>query len=563
MDGRPTSGVPTYYDAQPAGRTGSKAGERGFGMTTTAAATARLIADAGIERVFGLPGGEVLVLIDELRQAGVDFVLMRHEANAGIAAAVYGKLRRQPGVVLATLGPGAANLMLPIANAYLDQEPLVAISAQIPSEFPASHTHQLLPLHDVYRPMAKYVAAITTETVHDAVPRAIAAAIERPLGVSYLTLSAREALKPARPGAAAATDSRRTPSEPATVAAVARELTTTLKAATRPLVLIGLGADDAIAAPLRRWLDAWNLPFAVTPKVKGIVDETSDRFVGVVGGMAADGLMCDALAASDARIGFGLDPVEIDKTWHADLPITWVLESPNACGIVPAGTSLVNHAALLEALAATPPPASWDAPFADYQEKRRDLLQGDGGAADTMWPGDIIRALASVAPPETIVTTDVGSHKYLFGQFWPSRQPSTFWMSNGLSAMAYGLSAAIGAKLARPDVPVIAAVGDGGFSMNAQELETAERVGAPFVTIVLEDGSYSLIKLAQEGRKLPPYRMDFGPIDSVRIAEACGVEGLRTTDPGELAEAAKRAIAGRRSLVVGVPVCYEDYRRLF
>ena len=112
-------------------------------MMTTAAAAARVIADAGIERVFGLPGGEVLVLIDELRKASVDFVLMRHEANAGIAAAVYGKLRGQPGVVLATLGPGAANLMLPIANAFLDQEPLVAISAQIPGEFPASHTHQL------------------------------------------------------------------------------------------------------------------------------------------------------------------------------------------------------------------------------------------------------------------------------------------------------------------------------------------------------------------------------------------------------------------------------------
>ena len=105
-------------------------------------------------------------------------------------------------------------------------------------------------------------------------------------------------------------------------------------------------------------------------------------------------------------------------------------------------------------------------------------------------------------------------------------------MSNGLSGMAYGLSAAIGAKLARPDAPVLAAVGDGGFSMNAQELETAERVGAPFVTVVLEDGSYSLIKLAQEGRKLEPYRMDFGPIDTVKMAEACGVEGLRTSDPG-------------------------------
>src|SRR3979490_2780096 len=128
---------------------------------TVAAATARALADAGIDRVFGLPGGEVLVLMDELRRAGVDFVLMRHEANAGIAAAVYGKLRRQPRVVLTTLGPGAANLMVPLADAFLDQEPLLAISAQIPGEFPATHTHQLLPLHDAYRPIARYVSTIT------------------------------------------------------------------------------------------------------------------------------------------------------------------------------------------------------------------------------------------------------------------------------------------------------------------------------------------------------------------------------------------------------------------
>src|SRR5918994_1721003 len=138
-------------------------------MPSTAALIARALAAAGIDRVFGLPGGEVLVLIDELRRASVDFVLMRHEANAGIAAAVYGKLRRHPGVVLATLGPGAANLMLPVANAFLDQEPLVAISAQIPGEFPTSHTHQRLPLHDIYRPVAKYVATVTADTVRDVV----------------------------------------------------------------------------------------------------------------------------------------------------------------------------------------------------------------------------------------------------------------------------------------------------------------------------------------------------------------------------------------------------------
>ena len=114
-----------------------------------------------------------------------------------------------------------------------------------------------------------------------------------------------------------------------------------------------------------------------------------------------------------------------------------------------------------------------------------------------------------------------------------------------------------------PDVPVLAAVGDGGFSMNAQELETAERVGAPFITVVLEDGSYSLIKLAQENRKLPLHRMDFGPIDTVKMAEACGVQALRTTNPDELAAAVSQAVAQKRSLVVGVPVNYADYKLLF
>ena len=129
-------------------------------MGTTAAAVAQALADAGIERVFGLPGGEILVLIDELRRAGIDFVLMRHESNAGIAAAVYGKLRRQPGVVLTTLGPGAANLMLPLSSSLLDQEPLLAISAQVPDDWPATHTHQLLPLLETYGPIARYVGRI-------------------------------------------------------------------------------------------------------------------------------------------------------------------------------------------------------------------------------------------------------------------------------------------------------------------------------------------------------------------------------------------------------------------
>ena len=542
-------------------------------MATVAAVTARALADAGITRVFGLPGGEVLVLIDELRRAGVDFVLMRHESNAGIAAAVYGKLQRQPGVVLTTLGPGAANLMLPLTSAMLDQEPLLAISAQIPDEFPASHTHQLLPLHDVYRPVTRYVEKITTENAGQVVSRAVAECLTRPFSAAYLTLSAREALKEMTSGGGsirAASSGKGDPggsipvSTPAGDADVeAAALVARLQTAARPLVLVGLGTDPANAGPLRKWLTDWNLPVAVTPKVKGIVDETATSFVGVVGGMAADGLMCQALERADLLIGFGLDPVEIDKTWHAELPILWMLEVPNACGRIPEGARLVDHRQLLNALAEHEPRPTWNEPFADIRRTRSEMLQARAHSENAMWPGDVVASMASVLPDETIVTTDVGSHKYLFGQFFPSRRPETFWMSNGLSGMAYGLSAAIGAKLARPAAPVVAVVGDGGFSMNCQELETAERIGAPFITLVLEDHSYSLIKLAQEGRQLEPYRMDFGPIDSVKVAEACGIEGLRTADPSTLQAATRGALSSGRSLVVAVPIDYRDYKRLF
>ena len=535
--------------------------------STVAAAVAGALAQAGIDRVFGLPGGEILVLMDELRRAGVDFVLMRHEADAGIAAAVYGKLRRQPGVVVTTLGPGAANLMLPLGNAALDQEPLLAISAQIPDDFPPSHTHQLLPLLDLYRPLCRCVSRITKGNAREIVANALAECMRRPYGPAYLTLSAREAVADADPSSgvskATAIDGRAGGTQ-----ARARDVTSLLAEAKRPLVLIGLGADTANSTRIRQWISAWNLPVAVTPKVKGIIDETASTFVGVIGGLAADGLMCEALQAADILIGFGLDPVEIDKTWHAELPIQWILEAPNVGGIVPAGHELVDHAELLDILIAQPVPAEWGAPFEEIQKARRGLLRRNAqpardAEAGTMWPGDIVSALSAALPPETIVTTDVGSHKFLFGQFWPSRQPGTFWMSNGLSGMGYGLSAAIGARLARPDAPLLAAVGDGGFSMNAQELETAERVGARFLTVVLEDNSYSLIKLSQERKKLAPYGTDFTPIDTVKMADACGVEAIRTTDPATLAAAARDAVDRRGSLVIAVPVDYADYRLLF
>jgi acetolactate synthase-1/2/3 large subunit len=532
-----------------------------------AEAVADELGRAGIDRVFGLPGGEVTVLMDALRRRGIPFELCRHEASAAFMAAVYGKLKGVPGVALATLGPGAANLLLPLANCWLDREPLVAITADIPTSWPVQHTHQRLPLREIYGPVVKSAEAITSLNARAAVRRAVALANEEPLGPTYLTLSAEDAT--AKTPLPSAADQDQAASEYVAAdgaEAAAAELRERLAAAERPLVLVGLGARQQHAAPLRQWLERWNLPVAVTPKVKGIVDETDPRFVGVVGGMSIDALMVEALREADLIIGFGFDPTEVDKRWHAELPILWVLESPQATGIVPAREIIAAaHAPLLDRLTAKAPPREWPDTFAGVRQQRLGTMQGQdrpAPPAGAVEPTALVRALAEAVPAETIVATDVGSHKYLFGQFWPSREPLTFFMSNGLSGMGYGLPAAIGAKLARPDVPVLAVVGDGGFSMNSQELETARRLGAPVITVVLADASYSLIRHGQAGRGLPNYGVDFTPIDSVLTARACGVNGLRATTPAEITKAVRSAVAANEALVVEVPVDAEAWRGL-
>jgi acetolactate synthase-1/2/3 large subunit len=529
---------------------------------TVAEAVADELARAGVDRAFGLPGGEVLHLLDAMRRRGIEFTLCRHEASAGVAAAVYGKLRGTAGVVVATLGPGASNLLFPIANSLLDREPLLAISAQLPDSHPPGHTHQRLPLLEVFGPVTKMAAAVQPGHSRATVREAVRAATTEPLGPAYLTLAAEDARAPEDARASEADE--RAPAagaaapQPVNPAAAAAALTGRLAAASRPLVLVGLGTRWSDAAGLRRWLKGWNLPHGVTPKAKGMVDETGPGFVGVFGGMAIDGVMLEALAAADLVVGFGLDPVEIDKTWHATTDIAWVLESPGATGRVPAGALMAAHHGLLEALAERPPGA-WSDPFEPMRARRRELLEAGRGS---LRPTGVLTAVHEGAPGNTVVSTDVGSHKFLFGQFWPSREPAGFWMSNGLSGMGYGLPAAIGAKLARPDLPVLAVMGDGGFAMMSQELETARRAGAPVVAVVLVDGSLSLIRIGQENRGLPNQGVDFGPIDSVLTAHAAGVEGVRVESAAELTAAVRAAFAAGRTTVIEVPVDPDSYRGL-
>jgi acetolactate synthase-1/2/3 large subunit len=532
----------------------------GATRASVAEAMAAELRTLGVDRVFGVPGGEVLFLIDALRREGIEFAVCRHEADAGLAAAVYGKLKRTTGVVLTTLGPGAANLMLPLANSWLDREPLLAISAATPAAWSFDRTHQKLPLLETYGSVTKLADAVTPFNCRGLLRRAVAATLAEPAGPALLTLSADHAVLAAEDTVGEPSDtSSRLLSASAAVDA-AHRLYRLLAAAERPVVLLGLGVRAENVDALRGWLDRWQLPVGVTPKVKGIVDENAPNFIGTVGGMAIDSAVREALSHADLIVGFGLDPSEIDGSWHTELPIVWALESPWATGMVPTrGLLAAVHADLLRELGGEAPRA-WDDPFETLRHSRIETFERDGADKANLTPVAVVRTLAKVFPPETILVTDVGSHKYVFGQFWPSRQPETFFMSNGLSGMGYGLPAAIGAKLARPEAPVLAVLGDGGFSMNSQELETAKRLGAPFVTVVLADRSYSLIRIGQENRGLTRYGVDFDPIDSVLTAQACGIDAVRATTAAELEAAVAPAIGTRTPLLVEIPIDADDYR---
>jgi acetolactate synthase-1/2/3 large subunit len=530
---------------------------------SVADAVAVELALAGVDRVFGLPGGEILRLIEAMRRHSIEFVLCRHEADAGLMAANYGKMRGVPGVVLATLGPGASNLLLPITSSLLDREPLVAISAQVPDAWGTSRTHQRLQLLRAYSAVTKYSGAITASTCRDEVRCALRAAAAEPAGPAYLTLSSDVAGEADSSGIGGQTPSGNESGALSLVSPTeaAAEILRRLELATSPVLALGVATDNKNAHLIRRWVDEWNLPVVVTPKAKGIVDEDSPRFCGVVGGMAMDRQMVSALRQSDLIVGFGLDPVEIDGDWHELFPILWVLESAWATGALPRSDVVtVNHGDLIPHLIAAGAPKSWDDPMIEVRALRhRVFYEQADRRSDALSPVEVVRALAAIFPPDTIVATDVGSHKYLFGQFWPSHVPGAFLMSNGLSGMGYGLPAAIGAKLAHPDRVVLAAVGDGGFSMNSQELETARRIGAPIVVVVLADGSYSLIRIAQSRQGLPRYGVDFDRINNVMAARACGVRASRVSTSAELRRAARNALNSRETTVIEVPIDADDY----
>ncbi len=520
-------------------------------MANHAEAIAQTLRARGVHWAFGLPGGEIVAFIDACRRAGLRFLLTGHESSAAWMAQVVGQMTGTPGLCIATLGPGATNLITGVANAWLDRAPMLAVTAQIPSRTIDTMTHQRLPLDRLFSAVAKGSFCVGENDAVEIVARAMdLAAAPRP-GPVHIALANDLAVQEYQGSTEAPLLSKKHES------GAVEEIVARVNASERPLVLIGLAAIPAV----RTLIDKLQSPFLVTPKAKGIASEDHPLFAGVASGMAIDKEIVDTIHAADLILAVGFDPVECDKTWFADVPIVALDTASMAEGkyrpLEAIGDLRAMLATLAEGISSAKP---WPPELLDG--RRAAIQRTPAESATGLSPLRLIEELRAVFPRDGIATCDVGSHKLVMGQFWRCYEPGTFLMSNGLSGMGFGVPAAIAAQLVAPEKAVLAVVGDGGMLMMLHDLALIRELALPVIVVVLVDRSLSLIRVSAERRGFTPYGVDFNPPDFTRIAQAFGIGSQRANSIRAVKACVETALAKRIPFLLEVPIDSREYSDL-
>ena len=521
-----------------------------------------------VEFVFGIPGEETLDLSEALdRSRQITFVPTRHEQGAAFMADAYGRLTGEPGVCLATLGPGATNLATGVGDATLDHAPLVALTGQ--TGLAGMHketTHQYIDTVEMLRPMTKWNTRLHhPRMVAEAVRKAFSiAAAEKP-GATHLELPADVMEAPV--------DGRPMPRgpEPLVPADPVGLLRTTelLEAAARPVLLVGNGVvRQGASQALRTLCDQTGLRAITTFMGKGVLDAADPHFL-FTAGLRSQDYPQGLLGQADLVVCVGYDMIEWPPSaWNPDgrqriVCIDTVPPEIDA-HFVPEVELTGDLSAILFQLAGllegktvrrleTRP----------YRRAMRSVLDAGTDGDFPIKPQRVLRDLRELLAADDVLISDVGVHKLWVARFWEAREPNTVLISNGFAAMGFGLPAAIAAALAaRGRRKVVCISGDGGFLMNVQELETAKRLGLPFVVLVWSDGGYGLIEMHQKRRYGRIAGTRFDNPDLVALARSFGVEGLRATKAGDVKGLLAKALAHPGPSIVDIPIDYGENKKL-
>ena len=537
-----------------------------MGELNTAELLVKCLENEGVEYIFGLPGEENLDVLEALKNSSIKFITTRHEQGAAFMADVYGRLTGKAGVCLSTLGPGATNLMTGVADANLDGAPLVAITGQVGTDRMHIESHQYLDLVAMFAPVTKWNKQIVRPGITpEVVRRAFKTAQSEKPGAVHIDLPENIAAM-AADGSPLPLDSQEK------VYASYRTLNmaaAVISKAKNPLILAGNGAIRANASEaLTEFATALNIPVANTFMGKGVIPYTHPLALWAVGLQQRDLISC-AFDRSDLIIAVGYDLIEYSpKKWNPDgkLPIIHI-------GMTPAEIDS-SYAPVVEVVGDITDSLIDILKRADRQNKPTPVTAGlkteiradyETYANDTGFPikpQKLIYDLRQVMGPEDIAICDVGAHKMWMARHYHSDCPNTCIISNGFAAMGIAIPGAIAAKLVYPDKRVVAVTGDGGFMMNCQELETALRVGTPFVTLIFNDGGYGLIEWKQLNYFGTSSFIKFGNPDFVKFAESMGLKGYRVESTQDLIPTLEDAFRQDVPTVIDVPVDYGENLRL-
>lgn len=521
---------------------------------------ARRLAAAGCRWAFGVPGGEVLTIIDALERAGIRFITARHESAAGFMAEGTWHATGAPGILVATIGPGVANAINPIANAQQDRTPLIVITGCVDPTDAQSYTHQVFDHVAVLAPLVKASFRVSTGAGATIAEKAVAAATAHPPGPVHLDLPVNVATS-AEADAPLAVRPLPALSRPAGPALETAGLA--LKQAERPLILIGLEAitHDAASA-VADFVIQFGAPVITTYKAKGVIDEDNPICLGAAGlSPKADAILLPLVREADLILLIGYDPIEMRAGWrHPFASDQTVIEL--AGWRADHGMHRADHLFIgdlgesLSALAEFMPRTRF------WAANTRNALAAAFQPSDSWGPETIVETARWILPPETLATVDSGAHRILLSQIWRCQTPDSLLQSSGLCTMACALPLAIGAALAASDQtsPVVAFVGDGGLEMGLGELATLRDLGLPVIIVVFVDGAYALIEMKQRAMQLPNAGVDLGLTDFATIATAFGGNGVTAASVPALEAALRTALTTRdRFTLIACPIDRRSY----
>jgi acetolactate synthase-1/2/3 large subunit len=513
----------------------------------------------GVRYVFGIPGEETLDLSESLANSSIQFVPVRHEQGGAYMADAYGRLTGRAGVCLGTLGPGATNLVTAVADAFLDRAPLVALTGQSDLERMHKESHQYIDLIGILRPIVKWNARVSSpEIVPEVVRKAFAVAETEKPGATHLELPEDVMARPLD----ATPLPRHAPVQPEPRARELERAAEIICSAENPVALAGNGAvRTAAASALRTFAAETGIPVAETFMAKGLLDDDDPRALGTVGLQARDYALA-GFEDADVVLTIGYDLVEHSpRNWNPDRDKRIVMIDTVAAEIDEFYTPAVELIGDIPHVLSRLTSACSQTPTPGGSSHLRDLVQGAlrAGRDDESFPMRPPRALweiRQVMRREDILVSDVGLHKLWIGRMFPAHEPNTVLIANGLAGMGFALPTAIGAKLVNPARRVIAVHGDGGFLMNAQELETAVRMRTPVVNVIWENGQFGSIVWKQDKKFGRHFGVDFGNPDFVKLADSFGVPAWRCSSPGELGRRLSDALDLDLPSVIVVPIDY-------